>query len=73
MAPLMTHDGSLDHSPRGGRLRKLVLDDTGAVTAEYAIVLLAAVAFAGLLVTILRSGEVKQILTDLIRQALSVG
>jgi len=50
----------------GARLR----DDTGAATAEYAIVIMAAVGFAGLLVVILRSGEVQQILTDLVRDAL---
>lgn len=45
-------------------------DDRGAATAEYAIVILAAVGFAGLLVAILRSGEVQQLLTDLVRHAL---
>jgi hypothetical protein len=34
---------------------------------------MAAVGFAGLLVVILRSGEVQAILTDLVRGALSVG
>ncbi|WP_091226465.1 DUF4244 domain-containing protein [Microbacterium sp. 3J1] len=47
-------------------------DDTGAATAEYAITTMAAVAFAGLLVVILRSGEVRGILTDLVRRALTV-
>lgn len=46
-------------------------DDSGAVTAEYAVVLLAAVAFAGLLATVLRSGAVQSMLTDLVRRALS--
>lgn len=48
------------------------LDDTGAATAEYAIATMAAVAFAGLLVVIMRSDEVRGILTDLIRRALTV-
>lgn len=48
-------------------------DDYGAATAEYAITIMAAVGFAGLLVVILRSGEVQAILTDLVRSALSVG
>ncbi|WP_144874082.1 DUF4244 domain-containing protein [Microbacterium sp. 1.5R] len=47
-------------------------DDRGAATAEYAITTMAAVAFAGLLVVILRSGEVQGILTDLVRRALTV-
>ena len=50
-----------------------VTDDRGAATAEYAITIMAAVGFAGLLVVILRSGEVQAILTDLVRSALSVG
>lgn len=45
-------------------------DDRGAVTAEYAIVILAGVAFAGLLVAILRSDEVRQVLVDLVQNAL---
>jgi Flp pilus assembly pilin Flp len=48
-------------------------DETGAATAEYAITIMAAVGFAGLLVVILKSGEVQGILSGLIRSALSVG
>jgi Protein of unknown function (DUF4244) len=46
--------------------------DDGAATAEYAVATMAAVGFAGLLVVILRSDEVRGILTDLIRAALTV-
>jgi Flp pilus assembly pilin Flp len=46
-------------------------DERGAATAEYAIVIMAAVGFAGLLVVILRSGEVQGILTDLVQRALN--
>ena len=46
-------------------------DDTGAATAEYAIATMAAVGFAGLLVVIMRREEVRQILTDLVRSALT--
>lgn len=46
--------------------------DTGAATAEYAIATMAAVGFAGLLVVIMRSDEVRGILTDLVRRALTV-
>lgn len=47
-----------------------LMGDRGAVTAEYAIVILAGVAFAGLLVAILRSNEVRQMLVDLVQNAL---
>ena len=48
-----------------------VRNDVGAATAEYAITILAAVGFAGLLVVILRSDAVRQMLTDLLHRALS--
>jgi hypothetical protein len=48
------------------------LDEKGATTAEYAIITLAAVGFEGILLAILRSEEVKEMLLDLIRSALSV-
>lgn len=44
--------------------------ERGSMTAEYAIVTLAAVAFAGLLLAIFRGGEIREILLDLIRGAL---
>ena len=47
--------------------------DEGAATAEFAVVTMAAVGFAGLLVVILRSDEVREILTQLVRDALTVG
>lgn len=46
--------------------------DAGMATAEYAVVLLAAVGFAGLLIVILTSAEVREMLTGLVRNALSV-
>lgn len=55
------------------RVRRTMADDAGAATAEFAVVTMAAVGFAGLLVVILRSDEVRTILTDLVRNALSVG
>jgi Protein of unknown function (DUF4244) len=45
---------------------------SGAATAEYAIATMAAVGFAGLLVVILRSDEVRGMLTEVIRHALSI-
>ena len=47
--------------------------ELGAATAEYAISTLAACGFAGLLLVILRSGEVRGLLLGIIRRALSVG
>jgi hypothetical protein len=45
--------------------------EKGAATAEYAIATMAAVGFAGLLVVIMRSDEVREILTNLVRSALT--
>jgi Flp pilus assembly pilin Flp len=53
------------------RFRAESRDDTGAATAEYAVATMAAVGFAGLLVVILRSDEVREILTELVRNALT--
>jgi len=58
---------------RRRRLTRVLTADDGAATAEYAVVILAAVGFAGLLVTLLRSDEVRGFLTDLVRRALTVG
>ncbi len=46
--------------------------DEGMATAEYAIVTVAAVAFAGLLIAVLRSDEVRGLLLGIIQGALSV-
>lgn len=73
-----------DESSRSGRIgflgrvraalrRRLRPDDRGATTAEFAIVTMAAVGFAGLLVVILRSDQVRAILEDLVQRALSAG
>ncbi|GAA1494743.1 DUF4244 domain-containing protein [Curtobacterium herbarum] len=59
------------HQPSPIRLRTRLSDDRGSATAEYAVVILAAVAFAGVLVAVMRSGEVQAILTDLVRTALT--
>jgi hypothetical protein len=53
--------------------RRLPAGDEGSATAEYAIATMAAVGFAGLLVVILRSGEVRGMLMEIIRNALSIG
>ena len=77
----MTHPLSL-RSRAGSRIGSRVDDaidrvrrlrrDAGAATAEYAVVIMAAVGFAGLLVVILKSGAVQGMLTDLVHRALTV-
>jgi hypothetical protein len=47
--------------------------DAGMATAEYAIATLAACGFAGLLLVIMRSNEVRDLLLGIVRRALSVG
>lgn len=52
--------------------RRNSVSEAGMATAEYAIATLAAVGFAGLLVFILRSDEVRGFLLTLIRTALAL-
>ncbi|UOR00964.1 DUF4244 domain-containing protein [Leucobacter allii] len=52
------------------RPARLLAEERGAVTAEYAIVIMAAVAFAGLLVAIMRSEEIRAMLVQLVEDAL---
>lgn len=56
---------------RGARAVALLCDETGAATAEYAVILLAAVGFAGLLLVILRGDDVRGMLTELVHRALT--
>lgn len=56
---------------RGGRLANLLRNEDGASTAEYAVVILAAVALAGALVTIVRSPDVQAMLLELVQRAFS--
>ncbi|SIN69294.1 DUF4244 domain-containing protein [Agromyces cerinus] len=78
------HGNSSTAPPRGrtrrgrgrGVVRRITVrlaGERGAATAEYAVATMAAVGFAGLLVIILRGDEVRGILTDLVRNALTVG
>ncbi len=53
------------------RSRRSLAREDGAATAEYAIATMAAVGFAGLLVAILRSDEVRGLLTELVHRALT--
>lgn len=45
-------------------------EDDGSQTAEYAVVALAAAAFAGMLLAIFRSGTLKGMLLEVIQKAL---
>lgn len=66
---------TLDTSKQTGPEEAQSLDhpEDGATTAEYGIVMLAAVGFAGLLVAILKSDEVRNMLLGLVQTALSTG
>jgi hypothetical protein len=56
-----------------GAHRPWRLRDAGMATAEYALATLAACGFAALLLTLLRSDEVRGLLLGIIRRALAVG
>lgn len=49
-----------------------IAQEEGAATAEYVVATMAAVGFAGLLLVILKSSEVKAILFGLVKQALTI-
>ncbi|MEU6589368.1 DUF4244 domain-containing protein [Streptomyces sp. NPDC046881] len=61
-----------------GKIRKAVLrlrgagrKDTGMVTSEYAMGIIAAVAFAFVLYKVVNSGQVQAELQDIVKKALS--
>ena len=59
--------------PEGGTQRAQRLDlEAGMATAEYAIGTVAAAAFAGLLLAIIRSGGLRPMIESLLSSALSV-
>jgi hypothetical protein len=60
------------NAPRTRRPGRLFGSEAGMATAEYAIATLAAVGFAGILVFIMRSDEVRGFLLNLIRTALAL-
>jgi hypothetical protein len=66
-----TQSGPARRPPRWRATAKALRSDEGAATAEYAIATMAAVGFAGLLVVIMRGDEVREMLTDLVRRALT--
>lgn len=52
-------------------LERLRRDDRGAETAEYAIVIMAAVALAGVLVAVVQSDGIRQVIEDLVTDAFN--
>jgi hypothetical protein len=67
------YTGASHATPVSARTRgRLMGSEVGMATAEYAIATLAAVGFAGILVFILRSDEVRGFLLNLIRTALAL-
>ncbi len=46
------------------------IDDQGMATVEYAMVTIAAAAFAGVLIALIRSPEVREALSNIVGQAL---
>lgn len=71
---LVLSGSSFTQGHRSGDLERLrtIGPETGMATAEYAIATLAAVGFAGVLVFLLRSDEVRGFLLNIIRSALSL-
>ncbi|WP_084038742.1 DUF4244 domain-containing protein [Demequina sp. NBRC 110053] len=50
-------------------LRRVVSEDDGMATTEYALVTVAAAAFAGILIALIRSDEVRELLAGILRSA----
>lgn len=53
-------------------LRRLRNEDEGAATAEYAIVIMAAVALGSVLLLVMQSGAVQSIIEDLVVGAFTI-
>jgi Flp pilus assembly pilin Flp len=72
-APVCRLGGGGPCGPSRRSLGAALRDDSGASTAEYAITVLAACGFAAVLVVLLKSGEVRDLLMNIITSALSLG
>jgi hypothetical protein len=62
----------LGYLNKKGKKMKTLVSDRGVITAEYAIATLAGVAFAGLMLLIMRSEEVRKLLFGLVARALGL-
>lgn len=56
--------------PDGSPFRAFAAEERGAVTAEYTLIIVAGVAFAGVLIALMRSDEVRAMLATLLQNAL---
>jgi len=54
------------------RIRRRLRDDAGTSTAEYAVLIMVAVAFAGVMMKVLTSSTVYSELSNLVTSALNV-
>ncbi|WP_127842933.1 DUF4244 domain-containing protein [Actinomyces wuliandei] len=70
---IVARPGLCESAPRALVGRRSRHGEEGMATAEYAIGTLAAAAFAGLLLALIRSGSLTGALQALIESALSVG
>jgi len=66
------------HHTKGSAMKKIIAwmcagDEEGMATVEYALVTVAAAAFAAVLIAIVKSPEVRAALASLVGQALSGG
>jgi len=60
------------HELRSPRVRRTLRRDSGMVTSEYAVGIIAAVGLAAVLYKVLTSGQVAGELQDIVKRALSV-
>ena len=65
--------GVLPGAARGIRTKRDWRSDDGIATTEYALVTVAAAGFAGLLIVLLKSPEVRDLLFGIVRSALGGG
>ncbi|MCS4484734.1 DUF4244 domain-containing protein [Gleimia sp. 6138-11-ORH1] len=65
-------EGETKNSLNQRKVDSVELREAGLVTAEYAVGIVTAVAFAGLLLAIIRSDRVRQLLLNIIENALGV-
>jgi Flp pilus assembly pilin Flp len=63
----------IPENPVAGRLRRLLRDDAGMSTVEYAIGCIAAAAFAAALYAVVSGDSVVTALTQLVQRALTAG
>jgi hypothetical protein len=73
LVPVRRTGGAKEGAEMLRRLGAIYRRDDGMTTAEYAVGLIAAVAFAGILYKVVTSGTVLSALTAIVERALSQG